>query len=194
MNIPNELPLKEDILEKYLYNKDIGALRLNKPNSKYIGSESKSINYKYLSADFCKNGKRIKYRIHRIIFFLETGEEPDEVDHIDGNPRNNHISNLRAADRKTNRFNSKGKTGRTSHYKGVCWLDGGWKVYIQVDKKNKFLGKFRSEEDAAKVYDFNAKKLFGEFARLNFSEEFCEKEQKRTKKNRGAKFNQKRKN
>ena len=42
---------------------------------------------------------------HRITFFLHHGFMPETVDHIDGNPANNRIENLRAATLSENCFN-----------------------------------------------------------------------------------------
>jgi len=61
-------------------------------------------------------------------------------------------------------------TGGSSKYKGVCWdsSKGLWMASIYLDGKNKYLGRFTSEREAAGTYDAAAKEHFGEWARLNF--------------------------
>ena len=51
----------------------------------------------------------------------------------------------------------------TSQYKGVSWNKYGdnWRSYIKINGKNKYLGSFTSEEDAAEVYQ-NALKMYHE--------------------------------
>jgi hypothetical protein len=51
----------------------------------------------YHQVQLCENGKYKIYYIHRLVLLLFKGECPDghECDHIDRNPLNNHIDNLR---------------------------------------------------------------------------------------------------
>lgn len=59
-----------------------------------------------------------------------------------------------------------------SKYKGVSWWEtrGIWVAKMQKDKKPLHLGYFKTEIEAAKVYDQKAKELFGDKAILNFPE------------------------
>jgi hypothetical protein len=57
---------------------------------------------------------------------------------------------------------------KTSKFKGVCWdTRGKWRARITQSKKNKHLGYFTDEIEAAKAYNKAALKHFGEFAYLN---------------------------
>lgn len=60
----------------------------------------------------------------------------------------------------------KNKIGK---YKGVFWNKSAqkWQPRIYHDGKLLNLGLFKNESNAAKSYNKAAKKLFGEFARLN---------------------------
>jgi hypothetical protein len=51
----------------------------------------------YQQVAFCINGKRKFHRIHQLVAEVFIGPCPSgyEVDHIDKNPKNNHVSNLR---------------------------------------------------------------------------------------------------
>ena len=61
----------------------------------------------YLRISLCKNGKVKQYLIHRIIYEAHKGKIPDNlvVDHIDRNPENNAITNLRIVPRSINNMN-----------------------------------------------------------------------------------------
>lgn len=54
-----------------------------------------------------KNGISAVVYVHVLVYMINFGEYPDgyEIDHIDRNVNNNHISNLRAVDTKTNNSN-----------------------------------------------------------------------------------------
>lgn len=115
-----------------------------------------------------KNKKNL--RLHRLITGAEKGEV---VDHIDGNPLNNLRSNLRVTSQANNTINSRPRKGTSSQYKGVCWYKAysKWQCRINHEGKTYHLGYFDSEHDAARMYNFWAVDLFGEFARLNVIKE-----------------------
>lgn len=54
-----------------------------------------------------------KYTTHRVIYFMVTGENPEVVDHIDGDITNNKPSNLRSATFAENSMNIRYHTKNT---------------------------------------------------------------------------------
>jgi len=109
------------------------------------------------------------YYNHRIIWNLHYGEIPEnmEIDHIDGNPLNNKIENLRLCNRQQNCFNTKSKRTSTSKYKGVSFSNREkcWKAQIQLDGKNYHIGNFKSEYEAHLAYSEVALEFQKEFAK-----------------------------
>lgn len=103
-------------------------------------------------------------------FLLETPKGM-MVDHIDRNPLNNRRNNLRIATNGQNSRNvPKTSAKRSSVYKGVSWhkRKNKWIASCAINSRNKFLGYFNDEIEAAKAYDLSAKELHGEFANTNF--------------------------
>jgi hypothetical protein len=112
------------------------------------------------------NGKTHQ-TLHAQLMGAERGRE---VDHINGDTLDNRRSNLRICGHLENGCNlRKWSTPTTSKYKGVSSRQGKWRAYISPKGRQKHLGTFDSEIEAAKAYDEAAKKLFGNFACLNFS-------------------------
>lgn len=115
------------------------------------------------------------YLAHRLIFLYHYDYLPQFLDHIDGNPLNNDITNLREATIQENNWNVgkykviNGKS-TSSEYKGVTRYerDKKYRAQIVINRKRKHLGYFTSEIDAAMAYDKVAIEYFGEFAKLNF--------------------------
>lgn len=111
--------------------------------------------------------------MHRII--LGVTDKNIHVDHINHNPLDNRKENLRACTHRENMLNRKPR-GK-SKYLGVYTIVNhrkNDKVYrtivaqIKIDGKNKYLGSFKTEEEAARAYDEKAKIVHGQFANLNF--------------------------
>lgn len=90
-------------------------------------------------------------------------------DHIDGNGLNNQRNNLRACTFSQNNANTRSRNNTSSSYLGVSWSkrEKKWRASIQKNGKTKSLGYWDSEIKAAKVYNYEAIKLHGTFAKLN---------------------------
>ena len=108
---------------------------------------------------------RKKEYMHHIVLPPKKGFE---TDHKDGDGLNNCRSNLRYATKSQNRANRR-MIEHTSRFKGVHWSkrDKKWVASIRFHNKQKELGRFSKEVEAAKTYNEAAKKYHGEFCVLN---------------------------
>lgn len=104
--------------------------------------------------------------LHRFIL-----NPPDnvEIDHRDGNALDNRRFNIRECSHSENMHNQRPQVNKSSRYKGVSWdkSRSKWYAQIRINSKQKSLGHFSDENEAAKVYNEAAKKLFGQFAYIN---------------------------
>jgi hypothetical protein len=116
-----------------------------------------------------ENGKTIL--MHREIMQPPKGMF---VDHADGNKANNCRFNLRVCTRAENQRNNRRKIGSSSIFKGVFYdrRRHKWRAKCLFAGKEHDLGHFDDEVEAARAYDRTAVECFGEFARLNFPEEW----------------------
>lgn len=104
--------------------------------------------------------------LHRLIM---GNPKYKSIDHINGDTLDNRKENLRICTHQQNHFNRPANSNGSSKYKGVCWNKASkkWQAQIKINKKNKVLGQFVSETEAALAYNVKAKELFGEFAYIN---------------------------
>ncbi len=136
---------------------------------KWFTKTGKPLHTQYAIAHVRKiTGQATTIRLHKILL-----PKRGNVDHIDGNGLNNCRSNLRYATTSQNHQNRRKLAGQ-SKYKGVCRYVQtkipGWRASLKLNKKAIYLGVFTDEREAARAYDTAARKYFGEFARVNFSE------------------------
>jgi hypothetical protein len=104
--------------------------------------------------DVC--GRRVQlhkklYRVHRIIWFMHTGEWPNVIDHINGDPHDNRLGNLRDTDVRGNNQN------RDIHRAGKLvgaypQPSGRWLARIRIDGEDIRLGTYPTEKRAFAVY------------------------------------------
>ncbi len=121
----------------------------------------------YARCNVYTKGKGKNIYLHRLIMNAEKGKL---VDHKDGDGLNCKKSNLRISTQAQNQQNRK-KFKSSTGYKNVVGKDRKtFRYTITVEGKRKYIGNFTKAVDAARAYDEHAKKLFGEFARLNFPE------------------------
>ena len=121
-------------------------------------------------------GPRSENRSHVIYMHREVAEragleKANHYDHCDCDGLHNWRKNIRPATQRQNLGNSRKRGGNcSSKFKGVYWDKprAKWHSSIQVYKKTVHLGRFDNEPEAALAYDAAARRVFGEFARLNF--------------------------
>ncbi len=110
----------------------------------------------------------INMQSHRLAWLFAYGENPGEkaIDHINGNPSDNRIGNLRLATAAENVRNQRKRSSTTSVYKGVSWYKRKrkWIAQIRINGKSTHLGYFHDELAAHMAYCQAAQKHFGEFA------------------------------
>lgn len=104
---------------------------------------------------------------HRLVALPGPGEL---VDHINRDPLDNRLCNLRSATKSTNGMNRGLNQNNTSGYKGVSWKKrrSKWTARVRVGRREVSCGYFIDPVDAAIAYDIAALRLHGEFAWTNF--------------------------
>lgn len=91
------------------------------------------------------------YMAHRLAWFYYHGYMPEHgIDHIDRDPSNNRIENLREVGRQCNMRNTGNHKSNTSGVKGVVWFKqtNKWRAQIKVNRKPKHLGLYEDFADA----------------------------------------------
>ena len=105
---------------------------------------------------------------HRLAWLHVYGEWPDgDIDHVDTDPTNNAIGNLRLATKSQNNANRRLSAKSASGFKGVTWhaKKRKWQAQIKLPGRNLYLGIYGTPEAAHAAYIQAANEYFGEFAR-----------------------------
>lgn len=134
--------------EGYYLVSDLGNVkRLHSKNN------LKAINngYNYLSVSLSINGNVKRFYIHRLVAmsFIENKENKEEVNHIDGNRKNNKLSNLEWVTRSENHYHRY----KVLNQKGVNYGKTGsknWrsKAVIQYDLNGNKINEFPAVMEA----------------------------------------------
>ena len=105
---------------------------------------------------YCNKLSKTK-KIHRLVgkYFIPNPENKPEIDHIDNNPLNNSLSNLRWATSSENNKNRGKKASCSSKYIGVSYhkKTDKWRSRIILIRKETYIGLFATELEAANARD-----------------------------------------
>lgn len=117
-------------------------------NSRYAGKEAFTANsHGYKSGSIL--GKR--FLAHRIIWLLAHKRLPDgAIDHINGNPSDNRLSNLRVVTMAQNMRNQSLRVTNSTGAHGVAWYKPTkkWRVRIQANGHIEHIGYFDLIDEA----------------------------------------------
>jgi hypothetical protein len=124
-----------------------------------------------------QGGYAVRYEKRKLIFMHRQIRQPPPgriVDHKNRNRLDNTRDNLRICTHGENTQNAGKIQGALSRFKGVSYRKERDKYFAQICHNGEpfYLGLFAKETDAARAYDHKAVELFGEFARVNFPEEW----------------------
>jgi hypothetical protein len=104
------------------------------------------------------------FMAHRLAWALAHGRWPaEDIDHINGQPADNRLANLREASRSQNCANRTNRGVGKSGIKGIQWHKANQKWIVAVGKK--YVGSFSNIEDAQAAYRRVAEELYGQFTR-----------------------------
>lgn len=142
-------------LEKMLVFKEKGW-KYNPSDGKLTGVKGGVCNYVgkngYVQVVCKSQGKRFRVYGHRLAWFLYFGFVPNVIDHIDRNPANNKIDNLRSVNYQKNSFNIVGQGYDETKL-------GRFAARIGLNGKKLHLGTFDTQVEAHNCY-LNAKKIY----------------------------------
>jgi hypothetical protein len=164
-----------DVSEKYYKYDNYAVSNLGRIKNTNTGRLMKTYIHPmgYEKITLNKNGIPQLISVHQLVasVFIENPNRFTEVDHMDHNPSNNNVSNLRWVSHSQNCGNRRKQTGKayTSVYKGVCFdkRTQKWITTIKVNYKLTYIGLYDDEHDAGRAYNERAKEIFGEHAYLN---------------------------
>jgi len=144
----------------YTYCEDMPAKR----NTRFAGKPALDLVHRQ-GYRFGRVGPRM-VMAHRAAWALFHGEWPDgSLDHINHDPADNRISNLRLASQTENMRNLPKLKNNTSGRTGVYWVvnrhgKGGWVALIRINRRNIYLGGYKTF-DAAVEARAAAEKRYG---------------------------------
>lgn len=144
------------------YNPDTGVFTWKVKTCKKVVPNTIAGSFNSLGYVQLKINKQFFYG-HRLAWFFVHKEYPKlEIDHVNGNPSDNRICNLRLANRQQNNQNRIVRIDSSSGIRGVTLRKDTkkWKAEIRVNKKLISLGCFHTKEEAIKTRKIAEQKYF----------------------------------
>lgn len=155
-----------EVLREVSYDKETGLFTaLHTKGCRKAGTVLNNLRNGYVRFEI--NG--VAYAAHRLAYAIVYGEQPDEIDHINGVRSDNRIVNLRAATHVQNAKNVPRRTLKNP-FRGMSQRKKtkSWRVCIFNNGEQIYIGEYKNEVEAAFNYDLASLKYHGEFGRRNF--------------------------
>ena len=161
----NLVPIKD---YENLYSFDLNNNQVyGHKHKKYLKPQ---FNSRYFKIGLNKNNKKKKFQLHRLVYEAYNGTIPEGlcIDHMDNNPKNNNIENLRLANRSQNSHNRKvRKNNLSTGYKNIRLTKfNTYTVSINKNKKTVYNKTFKTLEEAIINRDIQLKLIHQEFHNL----------------------------
>lgn len=154
MSLPSQAKLRED----FTYDLETGDF------IKYDGRWGGVSKRGYIQLTY----EGTTYVVHRLIWMWVYGEEPEQIDHINGDRQDNRLENLRDVDHLTNCRNRKKRSNNKSGFEGVSWDKENWQwvSQLRIEGKNIKIGEYNTPQEAADA----RQEFIAEFYPNHFSE------------------------
>lgn len=105
-----------------------------------------------------------RWPAHRIAWALTYGYDPiNLIDHEDCDGTNNRLKNLREANKQRNTWNCRISKRNTTGFKGVSMRRGRFVAHIRHNRVLKWLGEFKTAEEAHEAYCREGLRLRGPY-------------------------------
>lgn len=167
---PDDVVLLAALRDQYHYDHDRGCFLWKTP-SRHTRKKT--------GDDVCGQGSQPhasvrllghRFKIHRLIWLWHHGTYPvGDIDHVNGNSRDNRIENLRIA---TSAQNAANRLRKSKHGVGVTVAPDGKfaaRITIPGTKTRLYLGRFDTSKEAVAAYLGASAVLHGEFSIANRS-------------------------
>jgi hypothetical protein len=157
-------PLPTEYIDEYLELDDGGVVRWKKPPHPRISVGS-------TAGSDPGNGywriclQRKPYGYHRVVYYLAHGIDSlgYEIDHINRDPTDNRPENLRLATTSENKWNTQRRNKTNVGHRGIRKRFWGASYRWEVTFRGKYVGTYKSMEEAVQAWSERAKAHAGEF-------------------------------
>ena len=170
INSASELEMADYIKKTLAYDPETGMFRRIFRNSSSTAKIGEWFCGTMTSCGHLRIGTKrgSSFFAHRIAWLLHHGEWPHLfIDHINGDPRDNRIENLRLSSSSENQRNKGPNRNNKSGVKGVSLNCGKWRATISVNRKKIHLGAFHDIASAQKARETAEAYYFGQFSYWN---------------------------
>jgi hypothetical protein len=155
----NEILTQERLKQLFSYDEETGFFKRYKKlgPKKQIAGHVATKGHRQIMVD------NKLYMAHRLAWLYIYGEFPEKlIDHINRNPDDNRICNLRNATHSENQQNTKVRKDNFCNAKGISYslVENKWRARISKNKKTFDLGRFDSIELAINARKQAEDKIF----------------------------------